>query len=204
MRYEAETIHRQSNVCRWLRLDRRRTWNGHGKCRPALSATGAGTARRPATDCGPDALIAGRRMLPRRGYIHADGPTPSRPLGLQNRPELWARSPTPHLASARTPSAAIGCSSASESCQVLLPAISSRGRLVGPSLRPPGLRWPRHPRAIGAADRAPTAGMRPIIHQTSKSSANYVLCDLGSSFTAWWPRRLSCSYPADFAMRRRG
>jgi hypothetical protein len=44
---EAQTIRRQSNVRRWLRLDRRRTWYGHGKCRPALSATGTGTAWRP-------------------------------------------------------------------------------------------------------------------------------------------------------------
>ena len=47
MRNEAQTFHRQSNVRRWLRLDRRRTWHGHGKCRPALSATGTGTAWRP-------------------------------------------------------------------------------------------------------------------------------------------------------------
>lgn len=56
--------------------------------------------RGPFADCGPDALIAGRRLL-------RPGPTPIRPLGLQNRLELWAHSPTPYLASARaSPSAA--------------------------------------------------------------------------------------------------
>jgi hypothetical protein len=136
---------------------------GARRCRRCWCA--AHQQRRPLVDCGPDALIAGRRVLPRRGYIHADGPTPSRPLGLQNRPELWANSPPP-LASARDPpsesSAAIGCSNASESCQVLLPAISSRDRLVTEPPAPVcGGRVIHEPSV--QRTRAPTAGMKPII-----------------------------------------